>query len=285
MKSRHLSTFPAPPRRLGGRSLPGWANAAILLVCASTLCLAAANWQSTMSKEPAGSFAELRPFHGTYRFGWAGLTAAMADVHFSKPAEGRLQLEGAGHTVGLARALWKFDVSHRGVTDESTLRPVENNQTETVRSKKVVTHLVFNGAGVTRERTENAEAAKTKNFRFPNLFDLDSALLYLRSQPLKDRSSYRVAVYPGNSAYVATITVLGHEKIAVHAGSYNAIKLDLQLSKIGKDFNLEPHRKFRRATIWVSDDADRIILRIEAQIFLGTVFAELQSAGFESGKP
>ena len=68
----------------------------------------------------------------------------------------------------------------------------------------------------------------------------------------------------------------------MHAGTYNAIKLDLQLKRINKHLELEPHRKFRRATIWVSDDADRLLLRIEAQIFVGTVFAELQSAHFDS---
>jgi hypothetical protein len=47
---------------------------------------------------------------------------------------------------------------------------------------------------------------------------------------------------------------------------------------------LEPHRKFRHATIWVSDDRDRILLRIEAQIFVGTVFAELQSVRFDSSR-
>ena len=74
----------------------------------------------------------------------------------------------------------------------------------------------------------------------------------------------------------------GREKISVRAGSYNAIKVDLQLNKIGKNLELEPHRKFRRATIWLSDDTDRIILRIEAQVFVGTVFAELQSVRFEN---
>jgi hypothetical protein len=89
-----------------------------------------------------------------------------------------------------------------------------------------------------------------------------------------------VVVYPGTNAYLATITVLGRDKISVRAGTYNAIKLDLQLSRVGKHLDLEPHRKFRRATIWVSDDTNRILLRIEAQIFVGTVFAELQSVSF-----
>ena len=67
-------------------------------------------------------------------------------------------------------------------------------------------------------------------------------------------------------------------------GTYNAIKLDLQLNKIGKNRELEPHRKFRRATVWLSDDSDRLLLKIQAQIFVGTVVVELQSVEFEDPK-
>ncbi len=68
----------------------------------------------------------------------------------------------------------------------------------------------------------------------------------------------------------------------MRAGTYNAIKLDLKLKRIGKHLELEPHKKFRRASIWVSDDAERLLLRIEAQIFVGTVFADLQSVHFDN---
>ncbi len=119
--------------------------------------------------------------------------------------------------------------------------------------------------------------------RVENLYDLHSAFLYLRSQPLRDRSVYRVAVYPANSAYVATLTVVGREHVRVRAGNYNAIKVDLKLQRVNKKNELEPHRKFKRATIWLSDDNDRVLLRIESQIFVGTVTAELQSVRFENG--
>lgn len=246
----------------------------------------AENWQATLSKEPAGNFPQLSPLRASYRFGWSGFTAATGDVHFTKPSEIKFQLDGTGRTTGLVRALWKLDVNYHSVASAQTLRPIETRQTESYRSKKIVTHLTFTNDGVTRARTEAKGAAKTKTrqFDFPNLFDLFSAMLYLRSQPLKDRSVYRVVAYPATSAYLATVTVIGREKISVHAGSYNAIKLDLQLKRIGKHFELEPHRKFRRATIWVSDDSERLLLRIEAQVFVGTVFAELQSVRFDNAK-
>jgi Tfp pilus assembly protein FimT len=244
----------------------------------------AAAWQSTLTKDPPGNFPEPRPLRATYNFGWAGLTAATTDVHFSRSANKHFQLEGVGRTTGLARALWRYDVNYHAVADAGTLRPVEAQQTESVRSKKIVTHLTFSSTGVSRARTEGkgAGVTKTRTFSLPDLFDLHSALLYLRSQPLNDHSVYRVLVYPSTAAYLATISVIGREKISVHAGSYNAIKADVQLKKVGKNLELEPHRKFRRATVWLSDDADRIILRVEAQIFVGTVFAELQSVQFEN---
>src|SRR5207248_7410511 len=137
-----------------------------------------------------------------------------------------------------------------------------------------------------RTRTEipGSKDNKPKTFNFPGLFDLHGAILYLRSQPLTDHSVYRIVVYPATSAYFATVTVLGREQISVHAGSYNAIKFDVQLKRVGKDLELEPHRKFRRAIVWVSDDENRIPLRIEAQIFVGTVFADLYAVHFDQDK-
>jgi hypothetical protein len=247
----------------------------------------AANWQSTLTKDPPGNFPELRSLRATYRFGWSGLTAATGEVHFTRASEDRFQLDGTGRTIGFVRALWKLDVNYRALAHAKTLRPVETLQTEDYRSKKIATHLAFTNNGVSSARTEGqggSAGVKTREFSFPNLFDLHSAMLYLRSQPLSDRSTFRVVVYPATSAYLATITVLGREKTSVRAGTYNAIKIDLQLNRIGKKLDLQPHRKFRRATIWVSDDADRILLRIEAQVFVGTVFVELQSARFDSAR-
>jgi Protein of unknown function (DUF3108) len=246
----------------------------------------AADWQATVNREPPGNFPAPPPLEATYHFGWAGLTAATAEAHFSKPSPEHFQLDGAGRTIGIARILWRYDVNYHSVANADTLRPIEAKQTETYRSKKVLTQLVFTNVGVRRIHNEDhgGDPGKTREFDFPNLFDLHSALLYLRSQPLKDGSIYRVVVYPATSAYLATFKVTGREKIAVHAGTYNAIKLDLQLHKVGKNLELEPHKKFRRATVWVSDDATRIPLRTEAQIFIGTVFAELQSLRIEPEK-
>lgn len=244
----------------------------------------ASDWKTTITDSPPGSLAPPRSFHATYRFGWSGFTAATAEINFAKLPDSRLRVEGAGRTIGLVRTLWKTDVSLSAVVDGKTLRPIETRQNETTRSKKIATHLAFDARGVTRSRSEGEATPKLTRFDFPNLYDLQSALLYLRSQPLAAQNVQRIVVYPTTSPYVATVTVLGREKISVGAGTYDAIKLELKLSKIGKNGELQPHRKFRRATGWISDDADRLLLRVDALVFVGKVFVELQSARFDDSK-
>jgi hypothetical protein len=259
-------------------------SALVLLFVATA---SAAKWEATVTASSPPTFPAPRPMHARYGFGWSGFPGATADVRFTKPSADRFQLDGSVRTIGLVRGLWKYDANHTSIVDAGTLHPIEVNQIETVRNKKTVTTLSFQQNGVTSKETETTgknAGPKIRHFESPYLFDLLSALLYLRSQPLQERSVQRVVVYPQTSAYLATVTVQGRERLSVPAGTYNAIKLDLQLSKIGKNRELEPHRKFRRATVWMSDDPDRLLLKIEAQIFVGSVFAELQSVEFENAR-
>jgi Protein of unknown function (DUF3108) len=281
---RSKSELSCPLNRQLKDPSPSLLAAALLLVLGSVVYGAPA-WESNLTKDPPGNFPELRPVQTAYHFGWSGFTAGTGEVRFSKTPDKRFQLEATGRTVGLVRALWKMDANYRGFASAETLRPISSKQTEVYRRKKIETDLNFTDSGVSRSRTEGgAGATSTRPFNFPGLFDLHSAMLYLRSQPLSDRSVYRIVVYPATSAYLTTVTVLGRERVSVRAGTYNAIKIDLQLKRIGKKLELEPHRKFRRATIWISDDENRIPLRIEAQIFVGTVFAELQTVHFDHDK-
>jgi hypothetical protein len=257
----------------------------VLLLCFGRVA-PGASWESTLTASSAPSFPNPRPMHSKYGFGWSGFPGATAEVRLNKSTGDRLQLDITAHTIGLVRSLWKFDASHTSIVEAATLHPVAVKQIESSRSKKTVTDLSFGAEGVTSKETETpGKGTKVRRFDFPHLFDLQSALLYLRSQSLEERSVQRIVVYPATSAYLATVTVLGRERITVPSGTYNAIKFDLQLGKIGKDRELLPHRKFRRATAWLSDDPDRLLLRIEAQVFVGTVFAELQSVEFENTKP
>ena len=246
--------------------------------------LAAAPWESTVTSSSPPVFPNPRPLHARYAFGWSGFPCATADIKFGKVGGNRLQLELSTRTIGLARTLWKFDATGTSVVESPTLRPISVTQIENDRGQKIVTELAFNSTGVVSKVTETPRnEPKIRRFDFPRLFDLQAAMLYLRSQPLQDRSVQRIVVFSATAPYLATVTVLGRERVTVPAGTYNAIKFDLQINRI-KDGQLQPHRKFRRASAWLSDDPDRNLLKIEAQVFVGSVVCELQSVEFEDSK-
>ena len=255
---------------------------ASLLSAATTF--AAAPWESTLTASSPPVFPNPRSMHSRYGFGWSGFPCATAEIKLDKAGGNRLQLDLTTRTGGLARTLWKFDATGTSVVDASTLRPISVRQIENDRGKKIVTELAFNPSGVVSKVTETPRnETKVRHFDSPRLFDLQSAMLYLRSQPLQDGSVQRIVVYSATAPYMATVTVVGRERITVPAGTYNAIKFDLQLNRI-KDGELQPHRKFRRASAWLSDDPDRLLLKIEAQVFVGSVVCELQSVDFENEK-
>jgi hypothetical protein len=265
------------------RKIAIWLIATLLHLTATG---ASRDWENTVTLLPRGDFPNPRPLVATYNFGWNGLVAATAEMRFDKGEE-RLQLQGIGQTVGLVRTLWKLDVRHRALADAATLRPITMHQVEEVRSKTVTTDVVFKRDAVERIRTDtkSKKPPKTRTFSFAGgVFDMHSTLLYIRSQPLREGDVYRVVVYPATSPYLATLTVTAREPITIAAGTYHAIKIDLQLNKIGKKRELGPHKKFRRASMWVSDDSDRLLLRVEASIFVGKVFAELQSVRFPDAR-
>ena len=257
------------------------------LLATSAARVAAQDWESTVTPAEPGSFPAPRSVRAQYGFGWNSITAATGNVHFRQAGE-RLEFEATGGTIGFVKRLWNYQVTHRATCEAPTLRPLEVREQETVRNQQLTTGLTFTPQGVTSQRDErkgSAVKSKTRTFDFPNVHSLNSAFLLLRSHPLTEGSVQRTVVYPSTCAYLCTITSLGRERVTVPTGSYDALKLDVQIHKIGKNRELLPHKKLNKATVWLSDDADRLVLRIEAHIFIGTVFAELQSVQFENGKP
>jgi len=262
-------------------ALPSLASAAALPVAASV-----SDWRKELSRDP-GSFVALRPASFHYAFGWSGLTAAEADVEFNKSPDGQCVLDFSAKTTGIVRSMWKLDAVAASACNPVTFRPAKLTQMEIYKDKKVTTVVDFLADGPTRlrklEPPELGSTTKAK-FNFPEVHDLNSAVLFIRSQRLEQGDTVRLCVFPASAPYLTTVTVIGREKIKVAGREWEAIKCDLQLSRIEDDFRLTPHKKFKKATTWISDDSDRLLLKIDTEIFVGTIWAELQSASFPEKK-
>jgi len=68
-------------------------------------------------------------------------------------------------------------------------------------------------------------------------------------------------------AYLANITVLGRE---THMGR-KAIKLRVSMQRIQENLELKTYKKLKSATVWLSDDSQRIPLEVRAKVWVGDV--------------
>ncbi len=215
--------------------------------------------------------------------GWGAIPAAKAEFDFSRTSKGEQRLVMTTATSGAVRKLWRLDARHEALCRPATLLPLSLQQTETYSDETLRTRVTFNAGGVSRVRESkpasgkaSGKPAKTKRFECPNVFDLPTSLLFIRSQPLRQGESYSLVVYPATDAYLARLQVFGRERIEAGGRTWPAVKLDVKLHAIDKKLALGPHQKFRKASVWVSDDRDRVLLKANAEVFVGSVWAELE---------
>ncbi len=238
------------------------------------------DWVGSLTSDKGpGNFAPLSPMRLAYRFGWSGIQAASAEIHFFSPTRTTFEVDASGATSGFPRTLFKLDIYHQATENKLTLRPIHFFQEEKYRQETVKTNVDFEPDHVTglREKIPSDHPPKPNIFKFNPVFDMTTALLWVRSQPLRDGDIESIVVWASNAPYLATIRVIGRETLRIDGQKQNAIKLDLSLKGIDKKMRLKEHKLFKGGRGWLSDDANRVPLRMEADIFIGYVFAELES--------
>ena len=256
----------------------------LLAICVAITTASAAEekptWAGSVTTDKGpGKFPTAPNVHLTYRFGWSGITAAEADVRLVNEEE-TTKTTATGGTTGFARTLFKCDIDHECVSRRLSLLPVHIVQDEKYSGEDVHTKIDFNSNSVTslREVTPSKDPPKPRTLEFYPVYSLETALLWLRSQPLNDGEKEVMVVYANNAAYLATIKVVGREKIRIGQTDHSAIKVDFNFKSIDQHLQLKTYRRFKTGRGWLSDDEFRLPLRVEADIFIGYVFAELETS-------
>jgi Protein of unknown function (DUF3108) len=268
---------------------------ALMAVLAVSVLHAELPWAGTLTPDHQGAFPPIKPFTGEFRFGWSNIEAATAKSTFVRRGD-KMIVDVSGGTTGLARTLWQLDATHHAELFFPQLDPIGFQQTETYAKRTVKMKAEYRPDGLWRLRTvrPGPGGEKWKHIKFGPVYDMITGMLFIRSQPLADKDKIRLIVFPGDTPFLTDVTVLGRENIKIGGKTIPAIKLDFRPQRIEKNkqkdskgkeaYHLEPHGKFTRGTVWISDDQYRVPLRSEVDIFIGYVFAELKSITFDDGK-
>lgn len=241
------------------------------------------SWLANVSPANGNSAGPLKPYRATYSFGWSGLLAGRAEMEMSLPQPGIFAVKVAAHSIGWARSLWKMDALYEGRGQLEDVRSIEFTQDEYYSKHRIHIETKFRSEeiDVIRQRFPSPSESKWRTLPIPNLRDILATALLIRNQPLRAGDTVVVPCFPGDDPYLVTIHCLRRESFEHKGSAIPAIKIQLQLQKIHTKGELkgsmEPHKKFRQATVWLADNEYRLPLRAEVNVFVGFIYAEMET--------
>lgn len=250
---------------------------------ASPAAVAEPEWKREITPTRLGPHPRLGSKNVEYHFSWRGILRAgtmrleFAPRDANKP--GAYVIKSHAHSQGAAAALFPYNHNFWAELHTANLRPRFFQGTETDRRETTTTTVRYfpdrvECSETTRQLRGGRVTQEDRVFRFADVHDIFSAMLHVRSQTLVAGQRITYVVQPFDNPYLVRVTSHGQE---VHNGR-NAIRLTIAMQRIDRDtLELREYRKLNRdATMWLSDDADRLPIELRAAVFIGDVRAVMQ---------
>jgi hypothetical protein len=209
----------------------------------------------------------------TYEVKYGFITAAEAVLEVQ---EGKKEINGqkVWHYVASGKTTRSFDflmkVRNRydSYVDVNDLLPEQFTENVKEGNYKRDSYANF-------DRKLNRVTATKGIYTVPDhTLDIISAFYFSRCIDLKDISigeKFHLDYFLDDGAYPLDVEYVGKETIKTTTGKYSCIKFSP---------SLQPGRVFRKDSkmyIWITDDANRIPVKVEVEILIGSLILELQS--------
>ena len=218
----------------------------------------------------AGEYLKYRVRYGVFNASFASLNVK------NKNYEGKnlYQVTGKGVTTGLAKLFFKVDDTYESYFDKNTCKPYFFNRDiyEGGYTKKL--NFFFNEEN-TLVKIKNLENNENKTISIvPETKDVISALYYLRNNlntnDLKPNQEVNLdMIFDDDEIFKFRLKFLGREQIETKFGNINTL-IFRPLVQDGRVF-----KEQESLTLWISDDANKIPIKIKASLRVGSLIGEL----------
>ncbi len=206
------------------------------------------------------------------------VTASVGEVG-SEPNDA-YQINATAQSSGVVSLLYNIDNSYHATVDSKTLcsRQIEKTINEGSRHKQ--THILFDSSkrvAILDERDmgkANHPLKHAENAIPACVEDIVTAFYYLRRQPMQVGGKISVPVNDGSKTHEVIVDVQAREQVKTPLGSRYAFRLEPRA--LG-----DLYKKKGRMLIWISDDRERLPLRIKAMMLIGTITGNLQSVTYK----
>lgn len=245
--------------------------ALLLLLCSSPVLFAQISpplerVENIPLLEPAFQPGELLQYKIKYGFISAG--EAELGVKEDKVIAGHktTHLVASGFTTSAVKLLVKVNNRYDSYIDQETVLPylfTESVKEDNYRRDGYVNFDRNKNRVITNKETEDVPAGT---------MDIISAFYYARSLDLsqvKVGDVFHLRYYMEDSDYPLDITYLGKENVKTKLGTFSCLKFSPSVL---------PGRVFREDSkmyLWITDDLNRVPLKVEAEILIGSIYMEL----------
>lgn len=141
--------------------------------------------------------------------------------------------------------------------------------------------LDYNSHTYNNHKQDKQGNVKTQQLTFTgdSVLDMLSSLYYVRLQPLPEKGVVYFDIINRKQQYPLKVTVLGKKKVKVKAGEFNCIVVEPQFSGEGIFIS-----KGKSLKVWLTDDERRLPVKMAAEVFIGSVTAELAEYSVQTGE-
>jgi len=181
-------------------------------------------------------------------------------------------------TAGAAALIKKIIDEATTVIDLDSGRPLQLDTYVVQDGKTTKAEAKFTGtiANVTYTRDGDVKPHAFKlDFGAQTVHDTHSAMAQLRGWRATPGTTRTVFVVGGRRLWRVDVRYVGEETIGSVLGNRRAVKFSGASFRARADFGVESQTPTRTFTVWLSDDADRVPLKMSAQTELGEVTMDL----------
>jgi len=220
-----------------------------------------------------------------YEISWQGIKVGSAS--FEVDAEGSEQnseaivqnknlvaIKAEAKSAKLIDVFYRLRHESESLVEKKTMQPVKFSTWQKENSKIKSAELNFGKDSRIQGTTEkDGKIEKENDFKSHN-FTLDpiSAAFFARSIPIEVGTKASFDVFNGKHRYLITFNVTAIEEIEIMGKLRKAFKAVPSVQKLT---DTEGEKRLQAASIWISADETREILKLESKVFVGSVNATL----------
>ncbi len=234
---------------------------------------------SQLAAEPA-----LRPGEAfTFRVTW-GLLGSVGEIKVNDvPATepGTVAINVTTRSAGLARVIYPFDGTGQSFFDQSNGRLLRATAATKSRGDSTDASIVFDYPAAEAHYTDHLEPKRNTTLALPEQppLELITSLIHARDFNLKPGDVQAITVLFDDEFYELNLRAGDYEKVRTADGKVRALLITPE--PIGK-----PKGMFKRGgaiRVWLADDAERLPVRFEVSLKIGTAVALLTAHSETNG--